>query len=81
MEYMNNNQIENKDVTSYSSVEDLRSAITLASLKKISKELESQVIKEFEDDTWVCVRPLTFSSSAKYGSGTKWCTTYQAEKT
>ncbi|MFN9959911.1 MAG: hypothetical protein ACK55I_43050, partial [bacterium] len=26
------------------------------------------------------VRPLTFSASAKYGAGTRWCTTYQKEK-
>jgi hypothetical protein len=26
------------------------------------------------------VRPLTFSASAKYGAGTRWCTTYQREK-
>jgi hypothetical protein len=44
------------------------------------KELEGQVIKEFEDEKWVAVRPLTFSASSKYGSSTRWCTTYQREK-
>jgi hypothetical protein len=52
----------------------------LASLKEMDKELESQVIKEYEDDKWVVVRPLTFQSSVKYGSSTRWCTTYQKEK-
>jgi hypothetical protein len=28
----------------------------------------------------VAVRPLTFSASSKYGSSTRWCTTYQREK-
>jgi len=80
MHFMEKNQIENNDVTSYSSIDEMRSAITLASIKELTKELESQVIKEYEDETWVAVRPLTFDASAKYGTGTRWCTTYQAEK-
>jgi hypothetical protein len=78
--YMDKNQIENKDVTSYSTIDELRSAITLASLKELTKELEGQVIKEYEDDKWLVVRPLTFQASSKYGASTRWCTTYQKEK-
>ena len=77
---MEKNQIENKDVTSYSTIDDLRAAVTLASIKELTKELEGQVIKEYEDDKWLVVRPLTFQSSAKYGASTRWCTTYQKEK-
>lgn len=80
MYYMEKHQIENNDVTSYSSIDEIRSVITLASMKELTKELEGQVIKEFEDEIWVAVRPLTFEASAKYGTGTRWCTTYQAEK-
>lgn len=80
MYFMDKNQIENNDVTSYSTIDEIRGAITLASMKELTKELEGQVIKEYEDDVWVAVRPLTFQSSAKYGTGTRWCTTYQAEK-
>jgi hypothetical protein len=49
-------------------------------MKELTKDLEGQVIKEFEDEKWVILRPLTFSASAKYGSSTRWCTTYQKEK-
>ena len=80
MYFMDKNQIENKDVTSYSTIDEIRGAITLASMKELTKELEGQVIKEYEDDVWVAVRPLTFQASIKYGAGTRWCTTYQAEK-
>jgi hypothetical protein len=80
MYYMDKNQIENKDVTSYSSIDEMRGAVTLASIKEFSKEMANQVIKEYEDETWIAVRPLTFSASAKYGAGTRWCTTYQREK-
>lgn len=75
MEYMEKNLIENKDVTSYSSIAEIQQALSLVTLKLITKEMESQVIKLFEDDEWVVVRPLTFESSAKYGASTKWCTT------
>jgi hypothetical protein len=80
MYFMDRNQIENNDVTSYSTIDEIRGAITLASMKELTKELEGQVIKEYEDDVWVAVRPLTFQASVKYGAGTRWCTTYQAEK-
>ena len=80
MDYMDKGHIENKDVSTYKDLEDIRGAVTLASMKELTKDLEGQVIKEYEDEKWVVVRPLTFSSSAKYGASTRWCTTYQKEK-
>lgn len=80
MEYMEKDQIENKDVSTYKDLEAIRGAVTLASMKELTKDLEGQVIKEYEDEKWVVVRPLTFSASAKYGASTRWCTTYQKEK-
>jgi hypothetical protein len=80
MELIDGNKIEKKDISQYSNIEEIRNAIMLAEIKLWSKELEKQIIKEYEDDTWLILRPLTFASSAKYGSGTKWCTTYQIEK-
>jgi hypothetical protein len=80
MGYMEKDQIENKDVSTYKDLEDIRGAVTLASMKELTKDLEGQVIKEYEDERWVVVRPLTFSASAKYGASTRWCTTYQKEK-
>lgn len=80
IDYNEKNKIEKKDITSYSTIDEIRSAVVIAHLKELDKELESQVLKEYEDKTWLIVRPLTFSSSAKYGSCTKWCTTYGTEK-
>jgi hypothetical protein len=80
MDYVDNNKIQNKDVTSYNNIDEIRAAISLASIKELGEELSKQVIKEYEDETWIAVRPLTFSASAKYGSSTRWCTTYQKEK-
>jgi hypothetical protein len=80
MDYMEKGHVENKDITSYKDIDDVRGAVTLASIKEFTKGLESQIIKEFEDEKWIAVRPLTFSASAKYGASTRWCTTYQKEK-
>lgn len=80
MDYMERNLIVNKDVTSYNSLEEISQAISLATIKETTKLLEGQVIKEFENDTWFVVRPLTHEASLKYGSGTKWCTSMKNEK-
>jgi len=79
-EYIDANLIENNDITIYNDVDSLSNAVSLVSIKKFEKELENQIIKVYEDDKWVIVKPLTFSASAKYGAGTKWCTTYLKEK-
>lgn len=78
--HIEDGRIPNKDVTSYNSFKEIRSAVSLATVKELDKVLENQVIKEYEDDKWVIVRPLTFQASAKYGASTRWCTTYQKEK-
>jgi hypothetical protein len=80
MDYMDRGLIEKNDVSEYKNIDDLRAAITLASMKEFTKDLETQIIREYEDETWLAVRPLTFSASAKYGASTRWCTTYQKEK-
>jgi hypothetical protein len=69
------NLIENKDVTSYKTWEDLTKAIDLAEIKLMSKELEKNIIKIYEDEEWLMLKPLSLFASKKYGSGTKWCTT------
>lgn len=79
-EYMERGLIENKDVLTYNTLEDMRGAISIAALKAQSKEMEKQAIKVFEDEEWLVVRPLTFEASAAYGSGTKWCTTQRTDK-
>lgn len=80
IDYMERGLIDNKDVLTYKNMEEVRGAVSLASLKETSKILETQIHKELDEDTWLAVRPLSFEASSKYGSGTKWCTTYKREK-
>ena len=68
------NLIDNKDITSYKSLDEVMAAISIAELKMINKDLEKFVLKIHEDDEWLVVKPLTYESSCKYGAGTKWCT-------
>lgn len=75
MKLMENNQIDKKDITSYESFDEIFLEISKAELKTIEKSLSKQVHKEYEDDNWLVIRPLTFESSKKYGASTKWCTT------
>jgi hypothetical protein len=66
--------IDNKDTTSYKNVQEVLKQVALAEFKAISKELERQIHKVYEDDNWLVLRPLSRESSTKYGAGTKWCT-------
>jgi len=66
--------VNNKDVTSYKTMEDVMSQISIAELKLIDKELEKLILKLHEDEEWLIIKPLTYESSKKYGAGTRWCT-------
>ena len=74
IEYNELGLIENNDVTSYKSIEQIKDVVTKAQVRKIEKELESQVLKVYDDNEWLAFRPLSYSASVKYGYGTKWCT-------
>lgn len=71
--------IDNKDVTSYKTMEDVFGQISIAELKLIDKELEKLVLKLHEDEEWLIIKPLTYESSKKYGAGTRWCTASESE--
>ena len=70
--------IDNNDVTSYKSFDEIEQAVSLAEMKLIDKELEKQIKKVYEDDEWLSLRPLSLEASMKYGANTKWCTTTQS---
>jgi hypothetical protein len=78
--HMENGLIDNSDITKYSSFSDMSNAVSLAELRILEKDYRTKVFKEYEDDNWLMVRPLSFKSSCKYGSGTKWCTTFSTDK-
>lgn len=71
--------IENSDLTTYKTFEDVDMQLSIAELKQLDKSLEKQIVKIYEDSEWLVLKPLTWESSKKYGSNTKWCTTSENE--
>lgn len=80
IEYNERGAIPENDVSKYSNIEQVKLAVEEADRKKEEKELEKEILKVFESDEWLVIRPLSWRSSAKYGSGTKWCTTFNTDK-
>ena len=68
------NQLPGMDVTQIKDISEIHQLISLIKLKNISKKLQKQVFRDYEDDEWLIVRPFTAEASQKYGYGTKWCT-------
>jgi hypothetical protein len=71
------NLLGNNDLTSYKTYSDLELQISLSELKLIEKEMEKQVMKLYDNDEWLIIKPLSFLASKKYGANTKWCTTQE----
>ena len=68
------NLLENKDIYSYESNQDIIEAVKEAKEKITRSEVkkkETEVL--YEDDRWLVVFPLSTRSSNLYGKGTKWC--------
>jgi hypothetical protein len=74
-DYNERGLISQNDLTTYKSFDDIMNQLSIADLKVETKGLENEIIKVYEDDEWLLVRPLTYLSSRKYGANTKWCTT------
>lgn len=66
--------VQMNDLTKYDSFKEIKEQTDLAELKSNLKEMEKQIKKIYETHEWLVIRPLTYQSSMKYGSNTKWCT-------
>ena len=77
-EYNERNLIDQSDLSTYKSFEDIMTQVNIADIKVEMKELENEVVRVHEDEEWLLVRPTTFLASKKYGSNTKWCTTSES---
>lgn len=68
------NLLENKDIYSYESNQDIIEAVKTAKEKVTRSEVkkkETEVL--YEDERWLVIFPLTTRSSNLYGKATKWC--------
>jgi hypothetical protein len=76
-EYNERSLIKQNDLSRYNDFEEIMSELSVADLIVDQKKLEKQTICLMDTDEWLIVRPLTYLSSKKYGSNTKWCTTQE----
>jgi hypothetical protein len=76
-EYNERGLIEQSDLSRYSTFDEIMVATGIAEVKTLEKDLEKQIKVIYSDDEWIVLRPLTYHSSRKYGSSTKWCTTQE----
>ena len=74
-EYNERNLVEQNDLTKYKSFDEIMNAVSIAEMKINTKDMENQIVKVFENDEWLLLKPLTYLASKKYGANTKWCTT------
>lgn len=68
------NLLDNKDIYSYESNQDIIEAVKTAKEKITRSEVkkkETEVL--YEDERWLIVFPLSTRSSNLYGKATKWC--------
>ena len=68
------NLLDNKDIYSYGSNQDIIESVKSAKEKITRSEVkkkETEVL--YEDDRWLVLFPLSVRSSNLYGKGTKWC--------
>lgn len=75
MNYHQKNAFTNVDITKITSISEIANLVGLREIKTDEKKFSKMVIKHYETDDWLLVRPLTWSASKKYGAGSKWCTT------
>ena len=71
-------KMENKDINSYETVEDLKKGVTdsLGAKEKTRREKEKKVedsVVVYEDDRFFAVRPMTEEASCYFGRNTTWC--------
>ena len=71
------NRIKEKDISKYKNFKELNEQVKIAEDIEKQKEVEKQILKIHEDDTWLVLTPLSFDASRVYGSNTKWCTTQE----
>jgi hypothetical protein len=71
--------LPNKDINSYSKIDDLKSAIDALGPSKRSHliQIKSGAVKIFEDKNDLVLRIDTKEAAQQYGKGTKWCITMQ----
>ena len=71
------NRIKQKDISQYTNFLELNESVKVAEEIEKRKQLEKEILKIYEDDTWFILTPLSLETSKVYGANTKWCVTQE----
>jgi hypothetical protein len=78
-DYLERGLVDNKDISTYNSFQDIMSEIGIASTKEMLKKSKKDIMIVHDDDEWLFFKPLTHEAAITYGFGTKWCTSMKHE--
>ena len=73
-EFMERGLTNEKDISKYDSWEMVTSEVFQAKNRNLFKMAKKEVKVVYEDDQYMCIKPLTYAASVSYGYQTKWCT-------
>jgi hypothetical protein len=75
-------RLKNKDINSYSEIDELESALDALGASKRSETIQAKsgAVKIYEDDACTVLRIDTKEAAQQYGKGTKWCITMSEEQ-
>ena len=78
-DYLDKGLVDNKDISTYKSMNDMISEIAKASTKEMLKKSKKDIMIVYEDNEWLFFKPLTHEAAITYGYGTKWCTSMKSD--
>jgi len=75
-------RLKNKDINSYSEIDELESVLDALGASKRSETIQAKsgAVKIYEDDACVVLRIDTKEAAQQYGKGTKWCITMEKQQ-
>ena len=79
VDYLERGLVDNKDISTYDSFQDIMTEIGKASTKEMLKKSKKDIMIVHDDDEWLFFKPLTHEAAITYGFGTKWCTSMKHE--
>jgi hypothetical protein len=72
--FMERGLTNEKDISKYDSWEMVASEVFQAKNRNLFKMAKKEVKVVYEDDRYMCIKPLTYAASVSYGYQTRWCT-------
>lgn len=73
-DFMERGLTNEKDISKYDSWDMVASEVFQAKNRNLFKKAKKEVKVVYEDDQYMCIKPLTYAASVSYGYQTKWCT-------